>query len=505
MNSTEKDKTCRQAGAQNAEEPQTAGLEKDGAPETKASGKEAVKKSGRRALKWFSLGLLFFFSLLCCVIGCYMFIQTESGQRFLQEKINNALSERNTGVRLTSLGGRIPLAMRAGVEFSDGKGVWLKIPSADLTLNATHIFTRIGVSLVLKDPEMLRLPEGLSTAEEKEEEPAGASGIRQAFGGLDSLTESLPGWLPELAVDNLEIRNFSVGRAVYAPDDPGAADFLTVDMQAALKAGPDMAAGREKAWRNPRLEGAIRMTAVPETASAPGNARKPAVVSGFALDRCALGLALTGFLQSPEIRLSAESGEISAGGATLKKPRFAALLPADTLHRLSNGEDFGVKMDLSLDAGDRPCTLSVTAGGALKDACPELFVRDISLSAFGLSLTGGLRAVFGERQAETPDGSAITSAIPGYPEDLLRSLPACTGKLSLNVSDWSALKTVVPGVSLHGPFSAELTLTHQGDQRVSLKASAPQFAATLKPDTHFDVKGFVLDADLMHVLSSPSV
>ena len=115
MNSTEKDKTCRQAGAQNAEEPQTAGLEKDGAPETKASGKEAVKKSGRRALKWFSLGLLFFFSLLCCVIGCYMFIQTESGQRFLQEKINNALSERNTGVRLTSLGGRIPLAMRAGV------------------------------------------------------------------------------------------------------------------------------------------------------------------------------------------------------------------------------------------------------------------------------------------------------------------------------------------------------------------------------------------------------
>lgn len=109
-------------------------------------------------------------------------------------------------------------------------------------------------------------------------------------------------------------------------------------------------------------------------------------------------------------------------------------------------------MDLSLDAGDRPCTLSVTAGGALKDACPELFVRDISLSAFGLSLTGGLRAVFGERQAEAPDGSAITSAIPGYPEDLLRSLPACTGKLSLNVSDWSALKTVVPGVSLHGPF-----------------------------------------------------
>lgn len=505
MNSTEKDKTCRQAGAQNAEEPQTAGLEKDGAHETKASGKEAVKKSGRRALKWFSLGLLFFFSLLCCVIGCYMFIQTESGQRFLQEKINNALSERNTGVRLTSLGGRIPLAMRAGVEFSDGKGVWLKIPSADLTLNASHMFTRIGVSLVLKDPEMLRLPEGLSTAEEKEEEPAGASGIRQAFGGLDSLTESLPGWLPELAVDNIEIRNFSVGRAVYAPDDPGAADFLTVDMQAALKAGPDMAAGREKAWRNPRLEGAIRMTAVPETASAPGNARKPAVVSGFALDRCALGLALTGSLQSPEIRLSAESGEISAGGATLKKPRFAALLPADTLHRLSNGEDFGVKMDLSLDAGDRPCTLSMTAGGALKDACPELFVRDISLSAFGLSLTGGLRAVFGERQAEAPDGSAITSAIPGYPEALLRSLPACTGKLSLNVSDWSALKTVVPGVSLHGPFSAELTLTHQEDQSVSLKASAPQLAATLKPDTHFDVKGFVLDADLMHVISSPSV
>ena len=402
MNSTEKDKTCRQAGAQNAEEPQTAGLEKDGAHETKASGKEAVKKSGRRALKWFSLGLLFFFSLLCCVIGCYMFIQTESGQRFLQEKINNALSERNTGVRLTSLGGRIPLAMRAGVEFSDGKGVWLKIPSADLTLNASHMFTRIGVSLVLKDPEMLRLPEGLSTAEEKEEEPAGASGIRQAFGGLDSLTESLPGWLPELAVDNIEIRNFSVGRAVYAPDDPGAADFLTVDMQAALKAGPDMAAGREKAWRNPRLEGAIRMTAVPETASAPGNARKPAVVSGFALDRCALGLALTGSLQSPEIRLSAESGEISAGGATLKKPRFAALLPADTLHRLSNGEDFGVKMDLSLDAGDRPCTLSMTAGGALKDACPELFVRDISLSAFGLSLTGGLRAVFGQRPLTDP-------------------------------------------------------------------------------------------------------
>lgn len=139
-----------------------------------------------------------------------MFIQTESGQHFLQEKINNALSERNTGVRLTSLGGRIPLAMRAGVEFSDGKGVWLKIPSADLTLNAAHMFTRIGVSLVLKDPEMLRLPEGLSTAGEKEE-PAGTSGIRQAFGGLDSLTESLPGWLPELAVENIDIRTLVWG------------------------------------------------------------------------------------------------------------------------------------------------------------------------------------------------------------------------------------------------------------------------------------------------------
>ena len=61
MNSTEKDKTCRQAGAQDAEEPQTAGQEKDGAPETNASGKEAEKKSSRRALKCFSLGLLFFF------------------------------------------------------------------------------------------------------------------------------------------------------------------------------------------------------------------------------------------------------------------------------------------------------------------------------------------------------------------------------------------------------------------------------------------------------------
>ena len=60
-------------------------------------------------------------------------------------------------------------------------------------------------------------------------------------------------------------------------------------------------------------------------------------------------------------------------------------------------------MDLSVDAEDRPCTLSMTAGGALKDACPELFVRDISLSAFGLSLTGGLRAVFGDRQRPLTD------------------------------------------------------------------------------------------------------
>lgn len=126
----------------------------------------------------------FFFFLLCCVIGCYMFIQTESGQHFLQEKINNALSERNTGVRLTSLGGRIPLAMRAGVEFSDGKGVWLKIPSADLTLNAAHMFTRIGVSLVLKDPEMLRLPEGLSTAGEKKSLPARRASVRLSEGWI---------------------------------------------------------------------------------------------------------------------------------------------------------------------------------------------------------------------------------------------------------------------------------------------------------------------------------
>lgn len=60
-----------------------------------------------------------------------------------------------------------------------------------------------------------------------------------------------------------------MGRAVYAPDDPGAADFLTVDLEAALKAGPDMEAGREKAWRNPRLEGAIRMMAVPKPLQTP--------------------------------------------------------------------------------------------------------------------------------------------------------------------------------------------------------------------------------------------
>lgn len=506
MSSTEKDKMCRQAEAQNAEEDQTAGQEKDTAPETTAaSRKKGEKKTGRRALKWVSLGLLFLFSLLCCVFACYIFIQTESGQRFLQEKINSALSERHTGVRLTSLGGSIPLSMRAGVEIADGKGVWLKLPSVDITLNAAHIFTRCGVSLVLKDPEILRLPEGRSTAEEKEEEPADMPEIRQAFGGLDSLTESLPGWLPELAVENIDVRNFIVGKAVYAPDDPGAADFLSVDMQAVLKAGPDMAAGKGKAWSNPRLEGAIRMVAVPKTVSDPGKKRKSAVVSGFALDRCALGLTLTGSLQRPELRVSVESGEISAGGATLKKPRFAALLPADTLHRLSNGEDFGLKTDLSFDAGDRPCTLSMTAGGALKDAGPEFFVRDLSLSAFGMSLTGGLRAVFGERPAEVPHRSSLSTAIPGYPEDLLRILPACTGKLSLNVSDWTALKTVVPGVSLYGPFSAELTLTHQEDQSVSLKASAPQFAATLKPGTHLEVKDFILDADLMHVIDSPSV
>ena len=493
----------QESGAPDAEEQQARAPERNGTSETgSAPGKSGAGKKRRRGRLAALLAVFFLVVLpLLLLAGGYAALQTERGQRLLQEKLNAVLQEKAAGVRITALGGSIPLAMHAGAELYDEKGVWLKVPSADVTLNVSHPFTRLGVSLVLDGAVLFRLPGGGNATAEKQSGASSPSDIRKTADSLSSLTEALPDWLPELSVDSIDVRGFSVARAVYAPDCPEAADSLAVDLQAALKAMPAKEAAPGAAWRHPLLDGWCRIAVLPKSASAQQNPGALPVLNGLSADRCALALTVKGAFPDAELHFTAESGQILAGGMALNGMKFAALLPPDAIAALAAGRDCGVKLSLSLETGKRPYDLNLTAGGALKDGGPEIFVKELTLSSPGMSLAGDMRAALSEKAA----GTAHASAIPGVPDDLLQKLPACTGKLNLSVTDWTALNDAVPGISLKGPVSAELSLTHDGGQGLSLRASAPDFAAAVKPDTALDVKNFSLAADLRNVTDSPSV
>lgn len=172
--------------------------------------------------------------LLCAVVIATVLaaLRSESVQGWLTEKINTAMEgapepgvpPAGVRARITHLSGSLPFDFTLGLELFDSDGLWLRLPDcrAQWDWRALPSVVRLA-SVYVNDAQLLRLPILPDAPAPQPAPPLTEAALRALLGDALRTLGSLPGWLPQVHLGGLIIRNARLPQALLGGDSPAAA------------------------------------------------------------------------------------------------------------------------------------------------------------------------------------------------------------------------------------------------------------------------------------------
>ncbi len=155
--------------------------------------------------------------VILCLAGSLGFLQTQSGQRLLEDKLNALLAAQ--GIAIHGLRGSIPLDCTASVRLADRDGTWLAAENIHLVLDPDRLPHVLALRLEVEDGALSRLPESGSEPEEPAAEPFD---LQTVLDTIASATDMLPDWVPAVEITSLRVGRFTLARSVYDQTFTGA-------------------------------------------------------------------------------------------------------------------------------------------------------------------------------------------------------------------------------------------------------------------------------------------
>lgn len=155
--------------------------------------------------------------VILCLAGSLGFLQTQSGQRLLEDKLNALLAAQ--GIAIHGLRGSIPLDCTASVRLADRDGTWLAAENIHLVLDPDRLPHVLALRLEVEEGALSRLPESGPEPEEPAAEPLD---LQTVLDTIASATDMLPDWVPAVEITSLRVGRFTLARSVYDQTFAGA-------------------------------------------------------------------------------------------------------------------------------------------------------------------------------------------------------------------------------------------------------------------------------------------
>ncbi len=132
--------------------------------------------ASRRFWKWLVRGLgVLLLLLLAITAGAWIWLRTDTGARFIADKICEAMDGSGLNLRIGGIQGPLPLQARlANVELRDKQGLWLTLKEAQLKLSFLPLLSKRIVidTLTLNELSIPRLPVLPPSEPKPEQEPS---------------------------------------------------------------------------------------------------------------------------------------------------------------------------------------------------------------------------------------------------------------------------------------------------------------------------------------------
>ena len=220
--------------ARSVEEPHSKKVEQGSAQPAQRSAKRMG--TGRRILRWAGRGVLGLVLFVSASAGAsYVFLRTDTGERWLTSVINQSLQALPSGLSgsIESFSG--PLLSEArlhGLVLRDSRGEWLTAKQAVLRIDWGALPSAFVISELAADaPSLLRLPELEASPQQEEPVPASSATPQDMLDALSAFLKDWPSWLPQLRIDSLALRSLKVEKDV-------ASLPFTASLDASASAGP---------------------------------------------------------------------------------------------------------------------------------------------------------------------------------------------------------------------------------------------------------------------------
>ena len=185
--------------------------------------------------------------LLCAVAlaATLAALRSESVQGWLTEKINTAMEAApesgappaGVRARITHLSGSLPFEFSLGLELLDSDGLWMRLPDCRVQWDwrALPSVVRIA-SVYVNDAQLLRLPILPDAPVPAPAPPLTEAALRAMLGDALRRLGGLPGWLPQVRLEGLNILNARLPQALLGGETPAAND-ASLESNLSLVAG----------------------------------------------------------------------------------------------------------------------------------------------------------------------------------------------------------------------------------------------------------------------------
>lgn len=351
--------------------------------------------------------------VIICLAGAIGFLQTESGQSLLEEKLNGILAA--SGIAIHGLAGSIPLDFSASVRLADENGTWLEADNIHFALELGRLPDVLALSLEAEEGALSRLPGSTPAAEEPPSEPLD---LQTLLDTIASATEVLPDWVPAVEISSLRVGRFAVARAIY--DQAFAASIAPQE----TAAGTDAQTGTDTAEAADAPGEAVPAVADADATADKAGTAEPAGTKAPVLDKNAADAIAVALHGSVQVFPGAEKawadpdlgGDISLFLLPLQH-RFTAS-PADTADPASTPQ--AEEKTLAAPAtGIRALPLRTIIAGTDLDAASCTLVLSGTLSAPQLALETRAGAV--HTADMTLKSPSLRLALPGSALGSLRT------------------------------------------------------------------------------------
>ena len=476
------------------------------APQDQAAKRPFWKRCLRFAALFAGGTLLLVLLLIGAGLG---FLQTKTGQLFVQDKLNEGLA--SSGIVFTELSGSIPFDTTVSLKMQDQEGAWFELEHGQLILDFHDLPASIGLSLKAESGHLFRLPPASAEEPAKEEQPSDLD-IPSLLQSISSSAKSLPSLCPGIRLNELSLNSFQVDRGILddgwddLPDDKKAADdasSLTIALTGRAALLPDEKDGWEKAAATADLA----LTLMPNKAEAPISLPVPSdseeagkeasalrILPDLKLDALSVRLTMTGTMDNPQVSLESGLGTLACAGRTLGSPHLLVKAPEGWLPDLLTSKPASLRIEASTKLEGRDIAFATDIQTSFRGLAPTIRVLP-ALTAPGLALNGDLTASLSASLFEAPKEAQQPVQQPAQqdtqPKDdaaddasrITLPLTALEGGLTLNLTDLQLVSLLNPDLKGQGTLSLSLSAGREdqegqksGTHALKLACEAKDFA-----------------------------